>query len=418
MQASKNNSLFAVNIPNQIRVPSEIISSYHLQAGAHPYIQDSPAGFFIASPTRLAKLYIEPTNQCNLGCRTCIRNTWNEPMGKMSTETFQAIIKGLRSFSIPPKVFFGGFGEPLMHPELINMIEQVKILGASVELITNGTLLTPELSKEMIRVGPDVIWVSIDGACPESYNDIRSGAALPQVLNNLQRFHTLLYESLGEGIIVPRPEFNTELGIVFVAMKRNIADLPAVISIGRKFEVKRFLVTNVLPYTEEMREEILYERALDKQGTLDLPLMDQNDIVSKPLSQLDASGLQINWNGLNTGIIRGQCPFIEKGAAAISWDGGFSPCLPLMHSHTSYYHNRTRFSRRWIVGSLMEMGLNDLWNDVEHLAFRERVQRFDFAPCTTCYSCHLFENNEEDCSGNVFPTCGGCLWAQGLIRCP
>ncbi len=26
--------------------------------------------------------------------------------------------------------------------------------------------------------------------------------------------------------------------------------------------------------------------------------------------------------------------------------------------------------------------------------------------------------NEEDCFGNTFPTCGGCLWAQGVIRCP
>ena len=26
--------------------------------------------------------------------------------------------------------------------------------------------------------------------------------------------------------------------------------------------------------------------------------------------------------------------------------------------------------------------------------------------------------NEEDCFGNAFPTCGGCLWSQGVIRCP
>jgi hypothetical protein len=30
----------------------------------------------------------------------------------------------------------------------------------------------------------------------------------------------------------------------------------------------------------------------------------------------------------------------------------------------------------------------------------------------------LLESNEEDCYGNTFPVCGGCLWAQGVIQCP
>jgi hypothetical protein len=32
--------------------------------------------------------------------------------------------------------------------------------------------------------------------------------------------------------------------------------------------------------------------------------------------------------------------------------------------------------------------------------------------------CNLSETNEEACFGNPFPTCGGCLWAQGVIQCP
>jgi hypothetical protein len=30
----------------------------------------------------------------------------------------------------------------------------------------------------------------------------------------------------------------------------------------------------------------------------------------------------------------------------------------------------------------------------------------------------MSEANEEDCFGNGFPTCGGCLWAQGVLQCP
>ena len=131
--------------------------------------------------THLAKVYIEPTNCCNLECRTCIRNTWDEPMGKMSPKTFRRILKGLQSFSPVPSVFFGGFGEPLSHPDIINMITQTKALGASVEMITNGTLLTREMSRRLIESGLDMLWVSVDGATPESYADVRLGAALPDV---------------------------------------------------------------------------------------------------------------------------------------------------------------------------------------------------------------------------------------------
>ena len=128
-----------------------------------------------------------------------------------------------------------------------------------------------------------------------------------------------------------------------------------------------------------------------------------------------------NWAGLNTDIVRDRCPFITNGAGAISWNGGLSPCLPLLHNFTSYLgylQYEERVSRRWAIGNLKEQSLFELWNKPEHIAFRERVQSFEFAPCTTCGACDMIQKNEEDCFGNTFPTCGGCLWAQGVIQCP
>jgi hypothetical protein len=52
------------------------------------------------------------------------------------------------------------------------------------------------------------------------------------------------------------------------------------------------------------------------------------------------------------------------------------------------------------------------------MAYRKRVQSFAFPPCTFCGGCDMSVANEEDCFGNEYPTCGGCLWAQGVIQCP
>lgn len=48
----------------------------------------------------------------------------------------------------------------------------------------------------------------------------------------------------------------------------------------------------------------------------------------------------------------------------------------------------------------------------------DKVKAFEFSPCRVCGGCSLLEKNEEDCYGNAFPACGGCLWAQGIIQCP
>jgi MoaA/NifB/PqqE/SkfB family radical SAM enzyme len=72
-----------------------------------------------------------------------------------------------------------------------------------------------------------------------------------------------------------------------------------------------------------------------------------------------------------------------------------------------------------LIGNVGERSLDEIWNDPEYLAYRERLHNFVFAPCTFCGGCDLSEANEEDCLGNTtFPVCGGCLWAQGIIQCP
>ena len=104
------------------------------------------------------------------------------------------------------------------------MIEIAKKQGFTVELITNGTLLNPTVSAKLVSFSVDRIWVSLDGSTRESYADVRLGDELPQVIANLEELLRLRTISLPE---LPK------LGIAFVAMKRNISDLPAVDPTGK-----------------------------------------------------------------------------------------------------------------------------------------------------------------------------------------
>jgi MoaA/NifB/PqqE/SkfB family radical SAM enzyme len=90
----------------------------------------------------------------------------------------------------------------------------------------------------------------------------------------------------------------------------------------------------------------------------------------------------------------------------------------LLHTHDSYLGDRRRRIEAFAVGSLEERSLKELWEDSAYVSLRTRLLEFDFSPCSWCNSCDFPDSNREDCFGSPMPACGGCLWAQGFIRCP
>src|SRR5512139_2762939 len=95
-------------------VPAELAARYGWKTGAK--IRLDEGGNFVRMhrpTTQLTKVYIEPTVECNLECITCFRNAWDQPLGRMTEDTFTAILEGLKRLDPIPDVYFGGIGEPL-----------------------------------------------------------------------------------------------------------------------------------------------------------------------------------------------------------------------------------------------------------------------------------------------------------------
>jgi MoaA/NifB/PqqE/SkfB family radical SAM enzyme len=416
----KKPSILTVEVDSQGRfiLPSEVGDRYGLTPGAKVRLVEDATGFRLSrSSNQLARVYIEPTNMCNLDCRTCMRNVWDEAPGRMSNDLFQHILEGVSAIQPTPSVFFGGFGEPLTHPLICDMVAQAHQAGAVVELITNGILLTDQTTRRLMEAGLDRIWVSLDGATPESYADVRLGAALPDVIANLRHLKELRGMMSSD---IPR------LGIAFVAMKRNIADLPELVRLGKRLGADQFSISNVLPHTPELREEMLYLRSFYESDLMSsewspliaLPRLDLNEVTGDSLINALKNRHLLSIARQEVDMGANTCPFIEKASLSVRWDGVVSPCLALMHSHESYLDNHVRKSYAFAVGSLQENSLMEIWNEPSYTNLRERLLQFDFSPCTYCNSCDMADANQEDCFGNVAPTCGGCLWAQGFIQCP
>jgi MoaA/NifB/PqqE/SkfB family radical SAM enzyme len=347
---------------------------------------------------------------------TCIRHSWDEPVGEMAWPVYEALIDGLAVFPGSKTIAFAGMGEPLLHERFVAMVALAHERGLRTEMTSNALLLTPTLAEGLLAAGLDQFTVSIDGADDDSHGAIRPGASLAAIKANVGRLYWRSEETR---------ETPLRVGIEFVAMRRNIHELPALREIARSVRASFVLVSNLLPYTAALQDEILYHlgpTTSECQGSPDdplwvLPHLDWSQETQGTLTRFMRQQPRVSF--LDTGLDRrnNHCPFVQGGSLAVAWHGGVSPCPPLLHAYRCFIRGREKAFHRCEFGRLPDESLLAIWTNPDYTTFRERVRRFEFSPCTDCGGCDLAESNEEDCFGNPFPVCGDCLWARGVLRC-
>jgi MoaA/NifB/PqqE/SkfB family radical SAM enzyme len=382
-------------------------------------VRETPSGLFLyPCDPPLTKIYIEPTTHCNLNCATCMRHSWEESGGSMQMATFKKLITDLKQVNTLKSMAFWGIGEPMKHDGIIEMIQLAKKLGVQTELITNGMLLTPDLSQKIIKSGLDVLIVSIDGTTPESYSTIRSGADLKDLIQTIKSLNA--YKLMLE-------RRTPDIGIEFVVSRRNIDELPNLVDIARQIQASIIYVSNILPYTLEAKKDILYwlsagntyppSRFSEWVPEILLPRIDKRPENLKPLAEFLLKTDAVWQTPPHLSGAQGYCPFVGKGSLSVRWDGEISPCIPLMHSHHCFVLDREKTIKKYSVGNVNQDSIDCIWKKDEYVKFRQRVIDFDFAPCNQC-DCELAESNEADCFGTPFPACGDCLWARRIVICP
>ena len=376
----------------------------------------------------ISNLYIEPTTHCNLSCQMCSRNHWvDEEIGHMSMSTFEKIMSNIPD-SIH-RIFFGGVGEPLSHPEIIAMIKKAKETGRSVGMITNGTLLDDEMSQTLLKTGLNELWISMDSVHAEEVKALGESGESINVLDNVKSF----INKIPNRYLL---RYNTDLeecekikvGIAFVLMKSNLEQFRELVKMSQRIGIAEIKASHLIPYDDAGLAEICYGRIIgtgmyreseESITHLNLPIMEGHFLSSeKGEEQLVTPNLSVSI--LDKPIYRRKnwCKFVEDGYVFVRWDGEVSPCMPLLHDSHVIQQGRYRHNKFCSYGNVNKSSIQEIWNASEYSEFRKRVKEFNFSPCVTCGPCDLFESNETDCEGNPFPTCGACLWAEGLFQCP
>ena len=263
----------------------------------------------------------------------------------------------------------------------------------------------------------DRLVVSVDGISPAARQGLHAGS-FAQVSEALKALY---------GRRLTRGADRPDVVLEFVATRRNIHELPELERLARVLGFSGILVTNLIPHTPALADDILYKRhntasrrrrASPWSPSVDLPLMDASSPASRVTERLRVAGARLRIQGADLAGAGPRCRFVTEGRFAVRWDGCVSPCLPLTHTHTYYFRGKAKHVRAYALGNVNDTPLGDIWSGPAYRALRDRVRAFDFSPCIDCGGCDLRQTNEEDCTGDVFPRCGECLWAAGLVQCP
>lgn len=172
------------------------------------------------------ELYIETTNRCNLKCRTCPQY-WgmDEDPADLAAEHVSRV---LDLFPRVRRVVLHGIGEPLLNPELPEIIARVKARGAYALFNTNGLLLRGRVAEAIATSGLDELRVSIDAASPEIYAQVRGANGFDRIVRNVRAF---LAGSTSDG---PRPR----VSLWMTGMRVNVGELTGLVRIAHEIGVR------------------------------------------------------------------------------------------------------------------------------------------------------------------------------------
>ena len=145
--------------------------------------------------------HVIPMRRCNLACAYC--NEYDDFSAPVPIETVKRRLDKLADLGTTVITISGG--EPLMHPEIDQVVAHVRSRGMIVGMITNGFLLNVKKIQELNCAGLDHMQISIDNVLPDdvSKKSLKTLDARLKMLAEHADFHVNINSVVGGGVANP-----------------------------------------------------------------------------------------------------------------------------------------------------------------------------------------------------------------------
>lgn len=354
----------------------------------------------LAAGSHPRALMVELSTNCNFDCLHCFRRAArNFELCDMNFETFERVLNEAREAGVS-KIVLSGWGEPTSNPNFIEMVEKAKSMGFQVALNTNGSTLEHD-AEELVRIGLDEIFVSIDAFEPHLYEFIRKPGEFPGLSRGLRK---LFKAKISNGGSKP------EVTAIFTITRLNVKEIPKALDFAKANGVKEVKFSNYIAFQradselECLSEEECLRRVREGFERISLKVFEIGVKVSQP--HFTPSSFRY-------------CPFASSRALFIRCDGSVTPCTYYARSWSTKIFGITRRIREVVLGDIRKESLMDIWRE----KYARMFMRLHFLRLPSCLDCNLAQyclitrSNEFDCWGNR-PSCAHCPYLHGLSHCP
>ena len=301
--------------------------------------------------------FLEVSNVCNIRCRMCA--TTFDPRFQKGTGYTGLMDIGLldRLEPILPglwRAYLMGNGEPLLNPNFLEFARRLKRRGVEIQFNTNGMLMKPNVSKELVAMGADAVAVSMDGADAETFNYIRRGADFDRVTEHVKTLNRIKAE---KGSDRPR------LSLAIVALKDNWQQMPDLVEMAKNLGMVHVHVESLMwqddpKYLEYYREHSLAdieERAKTKLQEAKNKAQQYHIGFSSPL--LDGQTFDIAGDALpdlNQGKTKGIPCWESWTTIFVTWQGDIHPCC----------------GSEQVMGNIKDRSISEIWNNPQYQQLR------------------------------------------------
>jgi radical SAM protein with 4Fe4S-binding SPASM domain len=288
------------------------------------------------------------TRSCNLSCVHCYASaTVDKAQDELTTEEAKKLIVSLTDYKVPVILFSGG--EPLLRPDIFELIELTVKSGTRAVLSTNGLLITKSIANTLKNIGLSYVGISLDGL-EEHHDSIR------QYSGSFQQAVSAVTTSLSAGLKVglrltlTRGNQNDISGLFDFMEEMNIPRVcfyhlvdnglnPKLSSEKLSHEETRKAVDLIARRTQEMFQKGLKPEVLTVDNQADGPYLYLKLLAEGKKTQAENALKLLKLNG---GSSSGQ------GIGCISWNGDVHP---------------DQFWRDLVLGSIRKKPFPELWND-------------------------------------------------------
>jgi radical SAM protein with 4Fe4S-binding SPASM domain len=296
------------------------------------------------------------TESCNLHCRHCYQ------YGTVPAMSFGEITQAIDSIKITfdgwvtdyemvmsPAFHFTG-GEPVLRHDLFDIMEYVRNLGYSTALMTNGTLITGDVARQLNQVQVQEVQVSLEGMQPV-HDSIRGGGSFHRALEGIEN---LLACGIGTSINLTLSRLNVgEVeGLVRLAEDMGIdaVTFSRLVACGRGGELGAQMLT-----PQELSDFYRNVRAL--QTTVGVNFTSRDPLFTVAALE-EAPQVEFPVGGCAAGVF----------GITIAADGSIMPCRRMDMS----------------IGNIKDTSLRELWAESPVLwSLRERKEYL--GNCRSCY---------------------------------